>query len=211
MFRKERFFMVMFCLSLIPKPAASGVIRHATLLSREPAATGSQSRAEQAREEILTNESVIQLLKVGLDEDTIIAKIRKTKYSFDMSTQDLVAIKQAGASSRLIQFMIDPTKEPQRTTPKGPPIEAKGKLGMVIIPRHGVWLALNGTNHYLLRTLPKIRCDLPSGDIRQKQDGSPEFTIRDYQYYIQGYLGETLATPMGKLSVINVYFIGRAE
>lgn len=71
----------------------------------------------QAKEEILTNDSVIQLLKVGLDEDSIIAKIQKTKYNFDTSTQGLVALKQAGASSRLIQFMMDPTKELQKTTP----------------------------------------------------------------------------------------------
>jgi hypothetical protein len=70
----------------------------------------------QAKEEILTNDSVIQLLKVGLDEDSIIANIQKTKYNFDTSTQGLVALKQAGASSRLIQFMMDPTKELQKAT-----------------------------------------------------------------------------------------------
>jgi hypothetical protein len=102
-----------------PKPALASA---PPFLPTNPAASAVMAlvKPEQAKEEILTNDSVIQLLKAGLDENSIIAKIQDTKYNFDMSTPDLVALKQAGASSRLIQFMMDPANEPPRVTPSPP-------------------------------------------------------------------------------------------
>jgi hypothetical protein len=68
---------------------------------------------EQEKEEILTNDSVIQLLKVGINEDVIISKIQKTKHSFDLSVNGMVALKQAEVSDRLMHFMMDPAKPPE--------------------------------------------------------------------------------------------------
>jgi hypothetical protein len=82
--------------------------------------------SKKSAEEILTNDSVIQLLKAGLDEDLIIAKIQKSKHDFDLSVQGMVALKQNGISDRLMHFMMDPTKEPEAKTavPPAPPKEA---------------------------------------------------------------------------------------
>ncbi len=78
-------------------------------------------------EEILTNESVLQLLKAGIDEDLIISKIRDSQHNFDFSVQGMVALKQGGASDRLMHYMMDPTKPPEPkasavapTTPANP-------------------------------------------------------------------------------------------
>jgi hypothetical protein len=62
------------------------------------------------KEEVLTNDSIIKLLKAGIDEDLIITKTQNSKHSLDTSTNGIIALKQAGASSRLIQFMMDPSK-----------------------------------------------------------------------------------------------------
>jgi hypothetical protein len=67
----------------------------------------------QAKEEILTNDSTAQLLKAGLGEELIISKIQKTKHNFDLSTEGMIALSKAGASSRLIHFMLDPSKPPE--------------------------------------------------------------------------------------------------
>jgi len=61
-----------------------------------------------AADEILTNDSVIQLLKAGIPEDLIIAKIRESQHTFDLSVQGMVAFKGAGASDRLLRVMLDP-------------------------------------------------------------------------------------------------------
>ncbi len=66
-----------------------------------------------ASDEILTNESVLQLLKAGINEDLIISKIRDSQRNFDFSVQGMVALKGGGASDRLMHFMMDPTKAPE--------------------------------------------------------------------------------------------------
>jgi hypothetical protein len=73
-------------------------------------------------EEILTNDSVIQLLKAGVDEDLIISKIQDTRHSFDVSVQGMVALKEGGVSDRLMHFLMDTSKAPE---PKTPPVQAR--------------------------------------------------------------------------------------
>jgi hypothetical protein len=64
-------------------------------------------------DEILTNDSVLQLLKAGIDEDLIISKIRDSQHSFDLSVQGMVALKEGGASDRLMHYLMDPAKPPE--------------------------------------------------------------------------------------------------
>ncbi len=73
-------------------------------------------KPDQSKEELLTNDSIVELLKVGLDEDIIIDKIQKSTCHFDMSVQGLVGLKKAGATDRLIHFMMDPSKPAEQKT-----------------------------------------------------------------------------------------------
>lgn len=59
----------------------------------------------------MTNRDVIRLLQAKLSDDIIIAKIKQSKTHFDTSVDSLVALRTAGASDRLITFMMDPTTE----------------------------------------------------------------------------------------------------
>ena len=112
---KTRFVLpTILFLSLIPGHPQSGRIRSAESNDLPAFDATRPGGGRQAQEEILNNDSIIQLLKIGLDEDTIITKIMKTKHSFDMSIQGIVTLKQAGASNRLIQFMMDPAKPAQK-------------------------------------------------------------------------------------------------
>jgi hypothetical protein len=56
--------------------------------------------------EILTNESILAMLKVGLSEDDILVKIAATPARFDTRTEALGALKEAGASDRVLGAMI---------------------------------------------------------------------------------------------------------
>jgi hypothetical protein len=69
----------------------------------------SHSKAETANSR-LTVEDVIKLAKAGLSEDIIIRQIRKNGQAFDMSTEQLIALKAAGVSDRIVQVMLDPSK-----------------------------------------------------------------------------------------------------
>ena len=75
-------------------------------------------------DEVLTNDSVIQLLQAGIPEDLVISKIRESQHNFDLSVQGMVALKEAGASDRLMRVMLDPSRELDETPalPKKPPV-----------------------------------------------------------------------------------------
>jgi len=59
------------------------------------------------QEEVLTNESVIELAKAGLSESLIISKIRKSKTAFKHTTADIIRLKKEGVSDQVIAAMID--------------------------------------------------------------------------------------------------------
>src|SRR5262249_5731599 len=60
----------------------------------------------QSITEILTNDSILSMVKVGLDETLILAKIAATPARFDTQTEALIALKQAGVSDRILAAMV---------------------------------------------------------------------------------------------------------
>jgi hypothetical protein len=72
----------------------------------------------------MTNRDVIRLLQAKLSEDIIISKIKQSKTHFDTSVDGLVALRGAGASDRLIGFIMDPSTEPGAPTPAPAPVSA---------------------------------------------------------------------------------------
>ena len=70
----------------------------------------SATHAKAAAHSGLTSEDVIKLAKAGLAEDIIIEQIRKNGKAFNLSTDQLVALKTANVSDRIVEAMLDPTK-----------------------------------------------------------------------------------------------------
>jgi hypothetical protein len=60
-----------------------------------------------AQEEVMTNDEVISLSKAGLSPGIIIGKIRSDKTSFDMSTDALIKLKQAGVPDEIVAAMLE--------------------------------------------------------------------------------------------------------
>lgn len=59
-----------------------------------------------AQAETLDNQQVIDLVKVGLGDEAVVAKINSSATHFDVSTDGLIALKNAGVSSAVIAAMI---------------------------------------------------------------------------------------------------------
>lgn len=57
--------------------------------------------------EVLDNAKVISLLGLGLGDEAVIAKIKASDGNYDISTDALVALKNAGASGPVIAAVID--------------------------------------------------------------------------------------------------------
>ncbi len=62
--------------------------------------------AAAAEERPLTNEDVVKMVRAGLAEDTVLAKIQGARSAFDTSVDGLIALKQAGVSDRVVRAMV---------------------------------------------------------------------------------------------------------
>jgi hypothetical protein len=57
--------------------------------------------------EVLTNQTIITLTKAGLGPDTVIAKIKSSSNTFDLSTDQLISLKKEGVVDSIIAAMLD--------------------------------------------------------------------------------------------------------
>lgn len=72
--------------------------------------------AAPASAETLDNAAIMQLVEIGLGDEAIVAKIDATATRFDVSTPQLIALKNAGVSSTVIAAMITKSNAPSTSS-----------------------------------------------------------------------------------------------
>lgn len=60
-------------------------------------------------EDKLTNDAVVALSAAGLGDEAIIAKIKSSSVAFDLSTEQMIALKQRGVSGPVVAAMLTAT------------------------------------------------------------------------------------------------------
>lgn len=70
--------------------------------------------------EVLTNETIVTLVKAGLGEEVILSKIQLSQGQYDVSTAALLRLKTDGVSERIIKAMLDTSAKPAPAEPKTP-------------------------------------------------------------------------------------------
>ncbi len=77
--------------------------------------------------EVLTNDAIVSMVKAGLSEDLIIMKITSSPNTFDLSTNNLLTLKQQGVSDAILKAMMQTEgqtqgakKEPAKEAPAAP-------------------------------------------------------------------------------------------
>jgi len=77
--------------------------------SNQPASpsAGSPKATSTESNSAITDARVVELSKLGLDDDIVIAKIRNGNCQFQLGDSDLVALKNAGVSAKVIAAMLD--------------------------------------------------------------------------------------------------------
>jgi len=134
----------------------------------------------------LTVDGVISLVGAGISDDLIIAKIQKSGQTFDLSTDDMVRLKKAGASDAVMKTMMaappapaaasvpvagpTATAAPSADVAPNPVAEnpSMGKLkkeGFMATIGHGVSNAVNGKSVIDRLSMRNI---LPQWDPNQK-------------------------------------------
>ncbi len=81
-----------------PKPAKPVPSKPAVAKPAKPPAP--------AKPEVLTNDSIIRMVSAGLDEDIILAKIKSTPAVFSLDTNELIRLKEAKISQRVLRAML---------------------------------------------------------------------------------------------------------
>ena len=82
-------------------------------------------------QETLTNQSVVEMVKAGLSERVIIAKIRTSPTNFDTRTDALIALKNNGVSEQVIEAIMSPSAPPAAAAaPPPPPSAPAGSVAM---------------------------------------------------------------------------------
>jgi hypothetical protein len=60
----------------------------------------------------LTNDAIVKMVKAGLGEDIVVGTIKNQPGQFATSADDLIALKKAGVSDRIITAMMDKSSAP---------------------------------------------------------------------------------------------------
>jgi hypothetical protein len=87
-------------------------------------------------QETLTNQSVVEMVKAGLPERVILAKIRTSPTNFDTSTDALIALKKSGVSEKIIEAVMSPSPAASAAAP--PPSAPAGSVAMAPSPGAGM-------------------------------------------------------------------------
>ncbi|HEV8383669.1 MAG TPA: hypothetical protein VGQ11_02275 [Candidatus Acidoferrales bacterium] len=92
-----------------------------TAAAQEPAqAPPPVTMRAEAAASLLTNAEIVQMIKTGFVEETIVKAIQLSETRFDTSAAALLEIKSAGASDKVIQAMLNPKPAKAEAKPATP-------------------------------------------------------------------------------------------
>jgi hypothetical protein len=113
----------------------SGKRTRATALAAVLLAAPSLAAAQAPQREVLTNDAVIEMVKAGLSPTIVASKVATSDPNFDLSSAELVRLKQNGVPDEVIEAMmrsVNPSPDPSsrsrtvltRTAPPNPAASA---------------------------------------------------------------------------------------
>lgn len=82
----------------------------------------------------LTNADVVEMLRAGLPDSVIVAKIRTSPSRFDVGTDALVALTRAGASERVLEAVVAATAPSASAPPPAAAPAMPGASGSPVLP-----------------------------------------------------------------------------
>jgi hypothetical protein len=82
----------------------------------------------------LTNDDIVQMVKGGFDEQTIIKAIHADETAFDTSVQSLLTLKNDGVSKPIIDAMLESTAKKRSDGSDASPTSPKGSAALLSNP-----------------------------------------------------------------------------
>ncbi len=87
--------------------------------------------------EVLTNDTIVTMVKAGLGEELIVSKIKISQNQFDLSTSSILRMKTEGVSEKIITAMIEASAPPAPPQPKSDQAVAQETQDAVALYRQG--------------------------------------------------------------------------
>ena len=98
-------------------------------------------------QQALTNDSVIKLAKSGIGDDLVVASINAQPGTYSLSTDNMMALKTAGVSDKVIAAMIAKSAAPAPSaslaaSAANPAVAGIDEVGVYYKDRTGKWVAM---------------------------------------------------------------------
>jgi hypothetical protein len=89
---------------------------------------------------VLTNETVIKMAKAGLGDDVVVSSVKAQQGKYSTTPDDLIALKGAGVSDKVISAMVD-----RMAMPAGAPVPAAAPATAGPVNEVGVYYKKTGS------------------------------------------------------------------
>jgi hypothetical protein len=76
-------------------------------LAPPPVASATPAMTQPATPSKITNARVVEMTKMGLDDDIVIARIKHAPCDFQLSDSDLLELKKSGVTSKVVAAMLE--------------------------------------------------------------------------------------------------------
>jgi hypothetical protein len=80
---------------------------HAQQAAPPPVASGTPAMTQIPTNAKITNARVVEMARMGLDDDVIIARIKHSVCDFQLADSDLMELKKSGVSSKVVAAMLE--------------------------------------------------------------------------------------------------------
>lgn len=160
-------------------------------------------------QETLTNEGIVNLVKSGMSEDLIMNVIGKQAASFALGANDLVALKNAGVSERIINAMVNKASGAPVTGGGGAAATAAAGMTRANLSEPGLYYRKNNELLELLsedvtwKTKGAMKSVASAGIIKKDLKGS--ITGPSSRNFLQNPMEVIIAPPTGL--TINDYIL----
>jgi len=132
-----------------------------------------QLLAQSSTDNALTNADIVRMMKAGIPESVIVRKIQVSQPAFGTSANDLIELKNHGASERILSAVLDSRSGTGQSPSEPPPaayIPAKSAAaGLHHLPTFEAAVKLNSKTD---------KISVGKNHIKVEQAGVPVFTLK---------------------------------
>jgi hypothetical protein len=118
----------------------------------------------------LTLEEVVQLVKAGVSEELVVARVKQNAKAFDLNSDEILELKKSGVSETVIRFLLEPSApyttpppppNPPAPSPSAPPPAPKDPLALKVPPETGIYYLAGKDEFVKLDSRPVVPSKQP--------------------------------------------------